>query len=453
MPTVSDIPGSPGANSQMHATLTAGLKTLSGDQHITFNLYQRYVNPVDGMAYWIRVLAGSQSAVGRPSPGLTYTVSPAGESTQVVAGGLAAATILGGYIVNPENAEDQGLAEPEPLVVSVAGPTSTVAAGEAVALAPGQRFDIPPQPVNGVFINAVSGGHQCTVVTLDAVSLSSGAPLSIEQPGSLHYATEVEQEEDAVADTNRIIFTSPTEVEPFNLLGANELYIGQHGAVRFAFSSRAEFYEEANLFHYLGQSLDRVNLPLVIDNPIGWTPTQVISNSLPIWLALPGYVPPYPGFVCEIPLYPSFLVTSNLPPPFGAVHVDSTTPLSLAPIYGPRMQQDQLAKDVVRVTLYGVDNLKAQTFLAFIEQFSRDWNTLGMMSTPIVVDEKRIQPEFKILAQKKTIKYEVAYHQSAARDAARQLFEAAKIRWVANIGGGGALSGEIGASASNHAGL
>jgi hypothetical protein len=49
---------------------------------------------------------------------------------------------------------------------------------------------------------------------------------------------------------------------------------------------------------------------------------------------------------------------------------------------------------------------------------------------PIVTDEKRPQPEFKILAKKKTVTFEVSYLQSAARDMARQLIAAAVIQWT-----------------------
>src|SRR5580693_6517169 len=63
----------------------------------------------------------------------------------------------------------------------------------------------------------------------------------------------------------------------------------------------------------------------------------IVSNSLPIWLAMPSYVPPYPGFTCPIPLYPSFLVPDNEPPPYGAVHIEDTRSLVDAASFGPTL--------------------------------------------------------------------------------------------------------------------
>jgi hypothetical protein len=429
MPTISEIPK--GGNSPMHAVLTAGLKTLSGDEHVTFRLYRRWINPVDGMAYWLRVQDGYRGVRSEVLPGLTHSVTPAGECVQAVAGGLGAIGITGGQIINPLLAVDQGVATAESIWVSLTGPCECRADEDAVELKPGHSFAIPPEPKNGVFVNAVTGGHLFTVAVTSAVAALSASPLTIEQPGSLHYTAVVEQQEDTVVENNQIIFTSPTVVQPFGSLETNELYIGERDAFRFAFSSHGSFYEEANLYHYLGESLSPVDTPLIIDDPVGWVPSTTISNSLPLWLVLPGYVPPYDeAFRCGIPLYPSFLVTDNLEPPFGAVHIETTTPLGGSPIFGPHLEQDQFSKDVVRVTLYGVDNLGAQTFLAFILQYCCDWHTFGVMNSPVVVDEKRPQPEFKILSQKKVIQFDVSYWQRAARNETRKLIDRAQFQWL-----------------------
>ena len=46
---------------------------------------------------------------------------------------------------------------------------------------------------------------------------------------------------------------------------------------------------------------------------------------------------------------------------------------------------------------------------------------------PTVRDEKRAQSELLILAQKKTIEFEIDYYQCAARNIARQLIENATV--------------------------
>ena len=46
------------------------LTELSGDQHVDFYLYRKFVSPLDGMVYWIKVLPGSESATVNVTPGL-----------------------------------------------------------------------------------------------------------------------------------------------------------------------------------------------------------------------------------------------------------------------------------------------------------------------------------------------------------------------------------------------
>jgi hypothetical protein len=168
---------------------------------------------------------------------------------------------------------------------------------------------------------------------------------------------------------------------------------------------------------------------MIIDDPSSFNPTLTVSNSLPIWLNMPNYVPPYPGFTCNIPLYPSYLVDDNLVPPFGAVHIAKTENIELGSAYGPRLQQSQLCKELVTVHLYGCDNLMASDFVSFVEQYSLDWMKLGLSSSPAIKDIKLTQPEFKILAQRKEIDFEINYRQWVIRDEARQFIEHAKVQF------------------------
>jgi hypothetical protein len=97
--------------------------------------------------------------------------------------------------------------------------------------------------------------------------------------------------------------------------------------------------------------------------------------------------------------------------------------------FGPRMQQSQLCKELVRVHLYGTDNLMASNFVAFVEQYSLDWMKIGLSESPAIRDEKLTQPEFKILSQRKMIEFNINYRQNVIRDEARQLIEHVKVRF------------------------
>lgn len=246
--------------------------------------------------------------------------------------------------------------------------------------------------------------------------------------GSLHYSVSKAQNEDETVATNQVVFTATSEVNDLNGVGPNVAYIARLGAenIPYAFSTRGRYFAQSKLFHYAGDAIMPAMRSQIVDDPQAFDANAVVaSTSLPLWLALNTYEPPYPGFVSPVTLYPSFAVPENLPPPYGAVHVlpDSTRALSSAPHLGPRLQHDQQARERVRITLYGLDNDTAQTFLDTVYQYSLDHCFIGMSTVPILHDEKRTQRELGILAMKKTVDVEVNYSQSACRDVARQLIQ------------------------------
>lgn len=423
MPTVAEVL----ANSKppLGATLEAGVRQLSADQELSFSLYQRYVFPLDGMIYWIKVpsSAGSVTTPGiQTMPGLASETAQKDEAIQVSPGGVYSIAIAGGTIINPLNAVDQGLATAEPLFVDFTGPAYSYVTGTTEELQPGESIQIPPQCQTGSWVCAPSKGHKFTVVLQKSVPTVT-LPTDVQASGSFHYSSLSEQREDATVDSNTVIFTSLSEIQAFNQVGPNYVYICSYGDLMFAFSARGRLYEQADLYHYTGKALFSTQRSQVIDDIENFSPDLVVSNSLPIWLYMPMYVPPYPGFTCPFPLYPSYLVEDNLPVPFGSVHIETTTPLAMSPTFGPQLQSDQLCRDHVRVHLYGVDNISANNFLCFVEQYSYDWMTMGMATSPVIRDMKEPQSELKIIAQRKLIEFNVNYQQSAVRDVVRQFIK------------------------------
>jgi hypothetical protein len=414
------------------ASLAAGVKVLSADQQLAFSLYHRYVFPLDGMNYWIKVPSGTVTTPGiQATPGLVPMTKANGEAIQVVPGGLGSEDIIGGVIINPLSAADQGLATAEPLFVDFTGPAYSYVTGTTQELAPGESVNIPADCTTGAWVCAASGMHQFTCVIQQTVT-SVTLPTDVEVKGSFHYSSVTEQNEDSTVDSNNVIFTSLSEIQAFNQIGPDYLYICHYRDLTFAFSSRGRLYEQADLYHYVGSALRSRHQTQIIDDPSQFNPTLVVSNSLPIWLNMPNYVPPYPGFICPINLYPSYLVDDNLPPPFGAIHIEDTENIEMGSSFGPRLQQSQLCREKVRVHLYGVDNLTASNFVAFVEQYSVDWMKLGLSGSPAIKDMKLTQPEFKILAQRKMIEFNINYRQNVVRDEARQFIEHAKVQnqWV-----------------------
>jgi hypothetical protein len=254
-------------------------------------------------------------------------------------------------------------------------------------------------------------------------------------PGSLHYATNQRQDEDETVGLSVVTFTALEPVQEFNAVQPDTLWVGEYAGdaegfdapVTFAFSSRGGYYKEADLFHYVGTAVLPAFRTQLVDSVAALAQRQlIVSNSLPIWLSLVGYSPPYAGgFNNALPLYPSFLVPDNLAPPYGVVHIEPsrTESLQSASAFGPTLSQAQLAVDRVRVTLYGLTNDAALSFLSMVEQYCYDYAVMGLMNMPTVRDDKRTQVELGVLAMKKMIDFDVSYNQATARDVARQYIE------------------------------
>ena len=243
--------------------------------------------------------------------------------------------------------------------------------------------------------------------------------------GSLHYSSDLRQEESETYAANRVVFTAEEEVQNLNDIGPEELWIAEFDGINFAFSSRSSFYRQADLFHYVGFAVYADMATQVIDSFVGFSQKQVVSNSLPAWLMLNSYFPPYGFGNPGITLYPSFLVPTNITPPFAAVHIDpnGTRALAAAPTIDPKTSSHvQLATDRVRVTLWGTRNFSSMDFIDMVYQFSTDYpGAFGIMNMPIVRDEKRTQTELVTIAQKKTIDYECSYLQNSMRNIAQQV--------------------------------
>lgn len=243
--------------------------------------------------------------------------------------------------------------------------------------------------------------------------------------GSLHVSVNSQQSALTSPAINRVVFSSQEEIAAFNEIDPDTILIGDYGGAKFSFSQRGYYFDNANVYHYSGDAVYPTMLSQLVDVGSELSPdTVVVSNSLPAWLALRDYDPvwltlPNP----RLTLYPSFLVPQNLPPPYGVVHIppDATVALQQVPLMGPTGTQTQLAHDTVHVSIYGLTNAAALAWISLVLQYMTDTNVIGLSDGPIIQDEKQIQNEINALAMLKTVKFGVAYDQSAVREVARQL--------------------------------
>lgn len=257
--------------------------------------------------------------------------------------------------------------------------------------------------------------------------------------GSVHVTADKRQNENETIAVNRVLFTTGKDVQVFNVIEPDQIWVGETSGVKFAFSRSGPRYKQSGLFHYVGDAVYPPMETQLVD--VGSQPlpeTLIVSNSLPAWLALRRYNPVW----LQIPnpcvtLYPSFLVPDNIRPPYGVVHIEpsQTRSLQALPALGRyTTSQHQLASDRVRITLYGMTNDGAMNFVNLVNQYSQDTDAIGMMEPAVVRDEKRTQTELGILAMKKTIEYTVSYYQGALREVARQLIKQAIVTVIPQTG-------------------
>jgi hypothetical protein len=266
----------------------------------------------------------------------------------------------------------------------------------------------------------------------DSSLIGSGATntaSTITAKGAIHSMSSQGQDEDATYATNDMVFTTVSEIYDFNLVSNNELYIGSHDGLRFAFNTRGMYSPNAKLYHYTGIAVLPIMESQIIDDVTGFdTSSLVVSNSLPLWLAMNGYEKKnYETLDNKITLYPSFLVPTNVTPPYGVVHnlQETVVGVSAISVFDKNGSSSQLVMEHVRITLYGVRNNGAVDFLNFVRQYSLNTDDFGISNIPIIRDDKRIQSELSLIAQRKIIEFDINYYQSRVMDVSRQLIKSA----------------------------
>lgn len=248
--------------------------------------------------------------------------------------------------------------------------------------------------------------------------------LTVENQGSLHFATEINNLEDRTSAVNRMIFTSLSEIQDFNQVDTNLMYIATNDGIRFGFNRRNAFYKQADLYHYTGNALYSYMQTQIIDDASQFDVENVIvSNSLPIWITLNQF----------FPMYPSFLVPDNINAPYASVHIEpsSTQAIQPTPFIDDLSSHYQLSRETVKITIYGTRNFNALEFLDYVYDYTLTGG-FGIMNYPVPQDEKMTQPEMSIIAQKKTMTFDINYYQSNVQSIARKYITKALVTFTIN---------------------
>lgn len=282
-------------------------------------------------------------------------------------------------------------------------------------------------------------------------------PLTLTVEGSLHYSTETEQEENASISYNTIVFTALTPCDIFNEINPQYIYLANYKGIRFGFNSQGKYYQQADLWHYVGVAVTSTIGTQVVDDKSQYDDLNdklIVTNSLPYWLMMAHYSFGYNGLSCPIKyIFPSYLVPYNFPPPYASVHIEDTKTLQPVPIYGrPYVgSSSQLVSEIAKITTYGIDNDTIIDFYNFVFQFSEYTSLIGMMNNmPTIRDEKQEAAEIQAIAQKKVIEFKISYLQGKHRIATvtRQLIRHAIVDFAVSDGKSIIVKGKINTKAA-----
>lgn len=283
-----------------------------------------------------------------------------------------------------------------------------------------------------------------SVVLADGYVFWVATGTTVTAKGSLHYSSDRQQDTDQTIAQNAVLFTSETEITELNAVDPLVLWVGAWATtgktLKIAFSRRGSYYKQSNVWHYMGNAvypaMESQLVASAADLPVG----QIVSNSLPIWLAA---TPTALGLTFSAPVYPSFLVPDNVSPPYIAADIEPGTTEALqgfmaydwpgttlpntgaSPIHN--LTSMQLMRERVSLVMYGFTNSQVIQYLAALINYSIDTDDFGFSNSPTIQDEKRTQSEISAIAMKKIIPIFATYYQSAADAIARRLILSAAV--------------------------
>lgn len=250
-------------------------------------------------------------------------------------------------------------------------------------------------------------------VPLNTLQTVTGSGDDFTVQGSLHYTTNNVQENTQVFGKNFVTFTTDKDIDDFNDIGENELFIGTWDNIQWAFSQRGNYYSQAGLYHYTGEAINPIMRSQIIDDLTYFDSSKIVVDSLPIWLSLDKYAK----------VYPAYRGLQNIRPPFISVEVLDTKPLMQRPYVDKDNNRDQWCMDTVELTCYGMNNNAILDYIRYvvIDSALKYQNEWGINNSPIQKTINIPQSELNVTANAKKITFEINYYQTRIIDIARQL--------------------------------
>ena len=243
-------------------------------------------------------------------------------------------------------------------------------------------------------------------------------PFTLSVAGSFHNSINQEQNEEDTPAVTAILFTTQYEIAEMQSVNSSTIWIGEYLGSRFSFTKRGRYYPEANVYHYYGDAiLPRMESQIIDDLADLDINDTIVSNSLPVWLDIDA----------TIDIYPSYLIPTNLPPPYIAVDIDNTESITAGFTIDNYVNFDRPQKEKVSLTFFGFNRRKAAEFLNTVNQYCMSTDEIGIINTPVVNDEKAPQSDFNVIAQKKKAVFWVNYRLSVMDLVVRRMLAKATI--------------------------
>jgi hypothetical protein len=244
-------------------------------------------------------------------------------------------------------------------------------------------------------------------VRADLVNSNCGA-LSMRVDGSLHISVDQQMRSTENISVQGVIFTTMHEVSSLAEIDDKTLWIGTIDGTRFSFTKRGKFIASAGVYHYYGDAIYPIMESQVIDDLSKIPTKRIMSNGIPFFLSAFAL-----GYTGTAPIYPSHLSPTNIAPPYVSVSSNNTRSVLNTYHVNQNGDIDNLVFETIVVTIYGNGNDEAFKFLHGMRDYRVDTEAFGVLNNPTIVDAFKPQSDLNVIAQKKTITFEINYRQSA----------------------------------------
>jgi hypothetical protein len=237
------------------------------------------------------------------------------------------------------------------------------------------------------------------------------APFSKVYLCSTHIQRNQTQEATKTNSISSIGLTVNKKIEDLHEVNQSVMWLGEYQGVKFSFNAQANYYEEANIFHYAGDAVYIENTPNIIDDIEDLDldlENGIVTNCIPIFITLNQ----------QVQIYPAFLAPTNLKPPYATIEVKDTRGIAAGQSYNPFEDSSLLSWDKVELTIYGLRKKQLSDFLKYLENQQLVTEAFGMYWLPSVQNENVPQSEINVLTNKKVLNFDVSYTFNAVRSQA-----------------------------------